>query len=113
MSRALDLAPNSANTWRMYGDRYWRAYTDKGKVDAIREAVLAYRRAVDLYPSNGPHRAKLALALRAAGDEAGFRHEAARALRLDDLTPHADKKLDDADRDELRAGLKRSIRQEN
>ena len=39
------------------------------------------------------YRAKLAEAYRAAGEPAAFRREAEAALRLDQLTPHPDKKL--------------------
>ncbi len=113
MQTAVELAPNSAATWRMWGDRYWHAYGETGQVDLARKAVAVYRRAVDLYPNSGATRASLALALRAAGDESGFRKEAARALWLDEMTPHADKKLAPARRDELRKGLPRNGSRDN
>ena len=46
-----------------------------------------------LYPNSGLCRAKLALAHQAAGDTRAFRREADRALRLDEQTPHKEKKL--------------------
>jgi len=113
METALDLAPNSAGTWRLCGDRYSRAFAETGRSDALRKAVAAYRRAVDLYPSSAQTVARLALALRAAGDEAGFQEQADAALRLDRLNPHGDKKLDDSVRNELRQGLSRSSSREN
>ena len=49
----------------------------------LERAVEAYRRTVELYPNNAPYRADLAEALRAAGDEAGFRAQKAETLRLE------------------------------
>jgi hypothetical protein len=108
---ARDLAPNSATTWQMCGERYWRAFLETGRSDMLQEAVSAYGRAVDLYPNSPVNRANLAIALRAAGDQSGFQSQATRALHLDEQTPHSDKKLDDAVRDELRRGLSRSSSQ--
>jgi cytochrome c-type biogenesis protein CcmH/NrfG len=61
--------------------------------DAIGKAVEAYREAVSLYPNSALYRARLAEAYRAAGEPLAFRREAEAALRLDQLTPHRDKKL--------------------
>ena len=108
---ARDLAPNSATTWQMCGERYWRVFLGTGRRDMLQEAVSAYGRAVDLYPNSPVNRANLAMALRAAGDEKGFQSEATRALHLDEQTPHSDKKLGDALRGELRRGLSRSSSQ--
>jgi hypothetical protein len=52
------------------------------------------------------YHAKLAEAYRAAGDPSAFRQEAENALRLDDATPHLDKKLPAELRDRLSQGLK-------
>ncbi len=90
---ALQRAPNSSGGWLTAGDWYYEAFAETGRREYIEKAVAAYRRAVQLYPNSGLHRAKLALALRAAGDRHGFHTEARAALRLDRLTPHADKKL--------------------
>ena len=60
-----------------------------------------YHRAVELYPNSPLYQAKLAEACRAAGDWAGFRAAAAAALRLDQATPHLDKKLPAALRQRL------------
>jgi len=108
---ALDLAPNSAATWRLAGDLYRQA-ASTGRADvaerAAQEAVRKCRKAVDLYPNDALTAASLARALRDAGEEAEFRKVAARALRLDELTPHEDKKLETPVRNELRSGPLRS-----
>jgi hypothetical protein len=108
MQSAADRAPNAAATWRTWGDQYWKAFQHIGRRDYAQKATWAYLQAVDRYPNNGRLRASLALALRAAGDEAGFRREAQKALRLDRLTDHADQKIDDVLREELRRRLTRS-----
>ena len=101
---ALELEPDSAPVWSTAGDRYLEIYRKTGRKADLTAALDAYRRAVRLYPGSGLHRAKLALALRIAGDWRGFQREAAAALRLDDLTPHRDKKLPAELRDRLMQG---------
>jgi hypothetical protein len=98
---ALRLSPNSSNAWLTAGDWYYEAFAETGRRKDIEQAVDAYRHAVQLYPNSGLHRAKLALALRAAGDRHGFHTEAQTALSLDRLTPHADKKLPEEFRNRL------------
>jgi tetratricopeptide (TPR) repeat protein len=108
MKAAVELAPDSAKTWRVRGECYWEAFRRTGREDTLQGAVRAHRRAVELYPTSAVNRANLAIALEAAGDQGGFREQATIALRLDEGTPHSDKKLDDNLRDELRRGLSRS-----
>jgi tetratricopeptide (TPR) repeat protein len=97
--KALELAPNSSLAWRTAGEWYLRAFSKmdgQGKrvaPETSRDAVLAYRQAVQFYPNNAIYRAELAEAYRADRDEAGFHREVEEALRLDGLTPHSDKKL--------------------
>jgi hypothetical protein len=62
------------------------------------------RKAAELYPNSAVNRAKLAIVLRAAGKEADYEAERRSALRLDELTPHLDKKLPA----ELRKSLQRT-----
>jgi len=100
----LRLLPNSAAAAAAAADRYYRAYAVSGSEDPLAEAVQLYGRAVRLYPNHAVFRAKLAVAMRSAGDLAGFAREAARALELDAITPHSDKKLPD----KLRTTLQRS-----
>ena len=91
----------------MCGDRYLQAFA-RGREDALPKAVAASRRAVDLYPHHAQSRVGLAMALRASGDDDGFRQQATIALELDRRTPHGDRKLADRVRDELRWALSRS-----
>jgi hypothetical protein len=95
MDAALRLAPRSASMWQGCANRYWEAYTRRGREGALPKAVEACRRAVELYPNSAQSRASLALALRASGDERGFREQADVALELNEQTPHGDKKLPD------------------
>jgi len=88
-----ELAPNSSRAWLAAGELHREAHSITGRQGDIERAVEAYSRAVELYPNSGLCRAKLALAHKAAGQLEAFRREAARALWLDEQTPHADKKL--------------------
>ena len=100
----LQLEPNSSTAWASSADWYAKAFAETGQKEHIDRAVQHYRRAVQLYPNNGMHWAKLALAHRAAGNEAAFRDAADGALRLDKLTPHKEKKLPSGLRRELSRG---------
>ena len=97
--KALALAPNSALMWLTAGDWEFRAFSIKdqhGKRiggDAIQLAIESYNHAVQLYPNSALCHGKLAEAYLAADDRAAFRREAETALRLDQATPHEDKKL--------------------
>jgi tetratricopeptide (TPR) repeat protein len=102
------LAPNSSRAWVAAGDLHretqaMAALSAAQRSDAGRRAVEAYSRAAELYPNSALCRAKLALAHQAAGDAEAFRRESACALRLDDQTPHADKKLPPEIRGQLSA----------
>ena len=112
ISRAVELAPHSASVWRMRGDLYSDAFRATGHKDNVRKAVEAYRKAVEFYPNSGTHRAALAMALRDSRDQRGFLEQAKEALRLDDLTPHLDKKLDDDVRSELASSILRTSRRD-
>ncbi|MEN6457581.1 MAG: O-antigen ligase family protein [Thermoguttaceae bacterium] len=113
-AEALRLAPNSASDWRTSGDRYFEAalaseqVAKAGPSEALSKALAAYRRAVELYPNSANHRASLAEACHATGLSAEFRREAEAALRLDQLTPHADKKLPSPMRNRLLRWLGRA-----
>jgi len=106
---AITRAPNSASAYRAAGDRYLEMYQRTMQPRCLEMTVAAYRRAVALYPNSAVHRAQLAVALRDAGDAAGFETERDQALRLDEATPHSDKKLPA----ELRNSLQRSKSRRN
>ena len=108
VERACTLAPNSSPGWRMRGDCYFAAYQKMGRSQDLKEALKAYQRVVRLYPNDAEHQAVLALAMKAAGDGQGLREHGDRALWLDEITPHADRKLDRKLRDELRNSLQRN-----
>ena len=100
------LSPKAAKSWLLVGDCYSRvAASADPSLAAAARAADAYRRAVELYPNSALHRAKLAEAILAAGEWEAFRREAEMALWLDEVTPHADKKLPDATRRRLMMGL--------
>jgi len=109
-AKTLELAPNSAPAWLAAGDWYFWASSKtgqggRGAAKGTATAVADYHRAVELYPNSPLYQAKLAEACRAAGDWAGFRAAAAAALRLDQATPHLDKKLPAALRERLSRAL--------
>lgn len=90
-ARMLALDPHSAPGWSQVG--IWRlAAYRAGEASALAEAVDAFRRAVELFPNRALGRARLAWALSLSGDR-GAAEEAARALELDGLNPHAEQKL--------------------
>ena len=98
------LDPNSAAMWLRFGDDELAAYQKQPRQDRLEVAIRSYRRAVQLYPNSATCRAKLALACQTAGDQQAFRRQRDRAIELDRLTPHPDKKLPD----ELRRRLLRT-----
>jgi Flp pilus assembly protein TadD len=80
-------------------------FKQTGRKEALDEAVVHLQKAVELYPNSAVREADLALALRLAGDSEGFAQHAEAALRLDEATPHAAKKLPA----ELRKELRRNV----
>jgi O-antigen ligase len=110
MDEAVARSPNSASTWNSYGEGCWIAFERAGHASALPDAIRAFRRAVDLYPNSSRLHAQLARALRASGDWPAFDEHARRAIQLDDLNVHPDKRLPEALRDELVEGLGRNGR---
>ncbi|MBN1395968.1 MAG: O-antigen ligase family protein [Pirellulales bacterium] len=104
-------APNASQTWENIGDWYAlaAAKTDRAgnryAPDAVKKMLDAYRRSVELYPNSAPNRAKLADAYLASGEREAYRREAEAALRLDEATPHADKKLPESTRERFEAAV--------
>jgi tetratricopeptide (TPR) repeat protein len=91
--KAIRLNPRSASLQEQKGDVCVEVYRQARDEDALAVAVRAYRRTTELHPSSIMTRAKLALVLADAGDKRGAAAEAEEAIRLNDLTPHADQKL--------------------
>ena len=102
---AVRLEPNSATAWLVSGDWHLRVYRRNLARSDAQRAVASYEQAVRLYPNSGLCHARLALAYRVVGEPAQFAAAAEEALRLDRLTPHVDKKLPAALREELQRGL--------
>ena len=100
----LLVEPNSAAAWFASGNDYFEIYTKTRLKRNLDRALRAYRAAVMYYPNSALYRARLALAHQAAGNLASFEDEAAKALELDEATPHVDKKLPEELRERLRQG---------
>jgi O-antigen ligase len=102
IDRAMRLNPQSAPLAEQKGDMCFEVYRQSGNEEALALAAGAFQRAVDLHPNSISTRAKLAFALAEAGDAQQAAAQAAEALRLHDLTPHADQKLPDEFLERLR-----------
>ena len=84
----------SSSLWFRTGEMYAGAYRLRPDAELAGRAAEHFRRAVELYPTLPLAHARLSQALRTAGGDAvGAGMAAAEALRLHDLTPHAEKKL--------------------
>ena len=90
---ALAVDPLACSLWSESGI-HWREIFEAEHVPIYgRIAVNACRRAVDLYPTSALLQFELAKTLAATGLAAEAKAAAGEALRLDQITPHADKKL--------------------
>lgn len=89
----LHRDPFSSSAHAQVGDWYWDIYQRSKNLKALKAATETYQRSVVLYPNDASRRARLAVALQASQmtDESATQRE--KALQLDQLTPHADKKL--------------------
>jgi len=105
--KELARAPNDSALWSEVGDWYLEVHGHTKERRELDRATACYRKAVGLYPNSAIGRAKLALAYLAAEDDPQFAEQATEALHLDEITPHADKKLDPAIRDKLANALSR------
>ena len=97
----LDRAPRAAPTYRHFGLAYCECYTLNRNRDLLEKGIKLLKHATELYPNDCRKHADLAEAYLAAGDQPNYRHERDEALRLDQLTPHLDKKLPDEQRQRL------------
>ncbi len=89
----LRLQPLGASAWQAAGEWYLEVFSRTRQPEHAEQAVALLRRAVALYPNSPIGRARLSMALQSAAQPTEARREAEEALRLDELTPHADKKL--------------------
>ncbi len=101
MNDAERARPYQAANFVRAGDYYLRAFELESQPRLLKKSVVAYTRAVQLYPHHARERAKLAIALARSGEQKAALSEAQLALKYDRLTPHADQKL----RPELRESL--------
>jgi hypothetical protein len=91
----LKRRPHSSAAWLEAAERYFAAYrqaSDEQKQLYLAAALEHFQQAARLYPNDAMVHAEWALALAAAGRSEAA-HEAARALKLHQQTPHADLKL--------------------
>jgi tetratricopeptide (TPR) repeat protein len=100
----LRLNPRSAPTWLQVGQGWLEAFRAfPGHAEFARAAVGDCQKAAELYPNSALIKAKLAVALEAAGDVKAAQAAAQESLRLDDVMPHAEAKLpDDVRKEALR-----------
>lgn len=96
--QVLRRRPHASAAWLAAADDYLAAShasaQPRRKHEYLRQAILHYRQAAELYPTSPLAHARLALALdEASSDDA--RNEAKLAVDLHDQTPHLDQKLPD------------------
>ncbi len=89
----LNRERRSSAAHQAYGDWYLSAFRAKNEQRFLDEAIVGYRRAVELYPNYNLIHAQLAWALQVAGRLDESRAEAEEAVRLDELNPHREQKL--------------------
>lgn len=111
--RVTQLSPRSAVEWQMAGIRYLDAAERLANdqtfaADANRKAATCFQRAVQFYPNDATARAMLAEAYLRLHQQAEFRREAEKALWLDRVTPHSEKKLPDERRQFLQRQLSKA-----
>ncbi len=70
-----------------------KQYLAGGTKDGTEKAARAFERAIELYPNNATYHGRLAEAYARLGRDDDAIREAKAAFRLDELTPHQDKKL--------------------
>ncbi|REK09480.1 MAG: O-antigen ligase domain-containing protein [Planctomycetota bacterium] len=89
----MALRGHSSAAWRELAAWYQQQYQADPNPELADQIVQLCRRAVELYPNSAQTQAQAALALSQDDQADAARKFAARALELDRLTPHADKKL--------------------
>jgi O-antigen ligase/Flp pilus assembly protein TadD len=91
LERAIELAPTSLQAYAVLAELH--AARAEKEPAFWHGAIQAQRAWVALYPSNATGHARLGDMLWRAGQHEAARIEMQRALELDELTPHLDKKL--------------------
>lgn len=102
LEKSIALRPSSSAALRLAGDWMLEVYELTGNAQDAQVAAKHYRRAVELYPTSAVLHAQLATSLAASGDTGRAKEHARESLRLDALTPHADKKLNAQTRERMR-----------
>jgi O-antigen ligase len=105
VSALLKSQPRSNTNWLEVGQWLAAMYERSHNPADARSAVAAATRAVELYPNSASNRAALAEILSSTGDKPSAITEAKEALRLDEITPHLDKKL----KPDVRERMRRTI----
>jgi tetratricopeptide (TPR) repeat protein len=92
-AQAIRLNPRAYPTYAAVGYLEWEAAQRTGEQRLLDDALANVERSVELYPNDALGRAQLAWLLAKAGHARDAAHQAAEALRLDQLCPHAERKL--------------------
>ena len=90
---ALKRDRRSHRAFGRLGNMRLELYCVFGDPEQLDRAIEAYRRWVQLYPNNNLAHAQLAWAYSIAGEDQYAAREAQRALELDKLNPHWEKRL--------------------
>lgn len=109
---SMDVQKHRALILRAILDRRAGSMPAKDVIRLRAHLVAAYRIMTRLYPTSAILRAELAESSAEIGDYAGAAQAAERALRLDKLMPHADKKLPEAVRQHLAESLSKWLHPE-
>ncbi len=89
----IALRGHSSAAWSEIADLYRQLYGVSPSPELANRVLQLSRGAAYLYPNSARLQAEYGLALARVDDGADARRVARRALELDELTPHADKKL--------------------
>jgi hypothetical protein len=104
-SKAVELRPRSSATYRQIGHWHLEVAEATNAAEAVNGATECLRAAATYYPTSAATVGEFALALELSGKPDVARRQAKRALQLDELTPHRDKKLPGDLRNRLNALL--------
>ena len=101
LDAAIRLQPRSHLRWMQAGKNQLAIFEETGQTDDAAIAEHAMRQAVELYPTSATLWAELALLREKVGNGPAAREAADEAIRLDQTTPHTDKKLPPSLREQL------------